>query len=227
MAEATFIFWLQAGAMHLFGINEFAARFPNALVGVATLLVLFYLGNKLYDRSFGLLWALVYAGSILPHFTLRPVLFDPLFNLFIFLSVYQLANLSQSSDHRQRLGFAAWGGVFIGAAVLTKGPVALLLVGVCGLVYWVLSRRLNTFQIGELLLYAFLAFVVSSLWYLPETLRNGFWFINEFLEYQIGLAAVSEDTAHEQPFWYHPVVLFVWLFSGESVLFGGFAKRLV
>lgn len=27
-------FWVQAAAMHLFGVNEFAARFPNAIVGI-------------------------------------------------------------------------------------------------------------------------------------------------------------------------------------------------
>ena len=34
-------FWLQALSMKLFGINEFAARFPNALLGA---IVLFLLG---------------------------------------------------------------------------------------------------------------------------------------------------------------------------------------
>jgi len=34
--------WLQALSMHLFGVNEFAARLPNALCGTITLLVLFF-----------------------------------------------------------------------------------------------------------------------------------------------------------------------------------------
>src|SRR5210317_1808862 len=33
--------WMQVASMKLFGINEFAARFPNAIVGIITLLVLF------------------------------------------------------------------------------------------------------------------------------------------------------------------------------------------
>jgi 4-amino-4-deoxy-L-arabinose transferase-like glycosyltransferase len=47
--------WLQAFAMKLFGINEYAARFPNAVCGVITLIVLFLIGEKLYDRRFGFL----------------------------------------------------------------------------------------------------------------------------------------------------------------------------
>src|SRR5437870_5207659 len=30
-------FWLQAASMHAFGINEFAARFPDAIVGIITM----------------------------------------------------------------------------------------------------------------------------------------------------------------------------------------------
>lgn len=34
--------WLQAIAMSVFGVNEFAARLPNALIGVATLQILLF-----------------------------------------------------------------------------------------------------------------------------------------------------------------------------------------
>ena len=40
-------FWMQVGAMEVFGVDEFAARLPNALCGVVTLLVLFRIGRRL------------------------------------------------------------------------------------------------------------------------------------------------------------------------------------
>jgi 4-amino-4-deoxy-L-arabinose transferase-like glycosyltransferase len=48
--------WMQVASMKFFGINEFAARFPNAIVGILSLLLLYALGKKMYDRQFGLLW---------------------------------------------------------------------------------------------------------------------------------------------------------------------------
>src|SRR2546421_2095457 len=33
--------WVQAASMTIFGVNEFAARLPNAIVGIITLLVIF------------------------------------------------------------------------------------------------------------------------------------------------------------------------------------------
>jgi 4-amino-4-deoxy-L-arabinose transferase-like glycosyltransferase len=217
-------FWLQALAMHIFGVGEFAARLPNALAGVATLPILFYLGNKFYDRTMGFLWVLAYAGSFTPAVYFKSGIIDPIFNLFIFLSIFQLANLS-NSEGKKRYRYAFWGGIFIGLAVLAKGPVALLIVGLCGLIFWLWSRSWQTFKVLELLLYAVMAMIVASFWLLPETLKNGFWFVNEFIDYQIGLATISEDTGHEQPFWYHPVVLLLGCFPASIFFLGSLGKK--
>src|SRR4028119_166377 len=37
--------WLQAISMKAFGVNEYAARLPNALGGIATLMVLLHVGS--------------------------------------------------------------------------------------------------------------------------------------------------------------------------------------
>ena len=46
-------FWLQALSMKVFGINAFAARFPNALLGVLTPIILFFMGTKIKNSSVG------------------------------------------------------------------------------------------------------------------------------------------------------------------------------
>src|ERR1017187_3616547 len=46
--------WMQALSMSIFGVSEFAARLPNAICGVFTLLVFFNIGRKLVDIKFGL-----------------------------------------------------------------------------------------------------------------------------------------------------------------------------
>ncbi len=49
-------FWMQVLSMKIFGINEYAARFPNAVCGIITLLILFEFGRKLRDERFGIIW---------------------------------------------------------------------------------------------------------------------------------------------------------------------------
>ncbi len=60
--------WMQALSMKLFGVNEFAARLPNALCGITTLLVLFNIGRTVKNIQFGLLWMFMYLCSVLPLF---------------------------------------------------------------------------------------------------------------------------------------------------------------
>ncbi len=66
-----FFIWMQVVSMKIFGINEFAARFPNAIIGIISLLIIFNIGNKLYNYKFGVFWTILYAGSFLPHFILK------------------------------------------------------------------------------------------------------------------------------------------------------------
>jgi len=217
-------FWLQAASMEIFGVNEFAARFPNALIGIITLVLIFNIGSKVYNPRFGLWWTLVYAGSLLPHFYFKSGIIDPLFNLFIFLGVYQLYLMTWRKTNGQRNRKAMLAGFFIGLGILTKGPVALLLSGLTLLVFWVLSRKWRTFRIVELLLFGLVAFVVSSVWYLPETLNNGVGFITKFIEYQLDLAS-STSTGHEQPIFYHPVVLLLGCFPASVYFLGSFKRN--
>lgn len=220
-----FFLWFQALSMYLWGVNEYAARFPNAVAGIITLPVLFWVGKKYYDKTMGLLWVLVYVGTFLPHFYFKSGIIDPWFNFWILLSVLQLTRLTETDETSKRRQAALWGGMFLGLAVLTKGPVSVLLVGLCGLGYWLMSRKWQTFRIVELLLYALTLLLVASIWFLPETLKNGFWFIREFIDYQIGLAMRGQDTGHEQPFWYHAVVLLVGCFPASVYFLASFLER--
>jgi 4-amino-4-deoxy-L-arabinose transferase-like glycosyltransferase len=89
-------FWLQTASMHVFGVNEFAARLPNALLGAVVLPALYALGKRLYDGAFGLLWAGMTLASFLPHFYFRSGIIDPLFNVCIFFAIYALSEYSQA-----------------------------------------------------------------------------------------------------------------------------------
>ncbi|HMR43907.1 MAG TPA: glycosyltransferase family 39 protein, partial [Saprospiraceae bacterium] len=140
-------FWLQSSAMQIFGTNEFAARFPNAICGILTLIVLFNIGRKLYDTRFGLLWALVYFGSVLPFLYFKSGIIDPWFNLFIFsgLYVFILGYWKKEKAENISLKYSHWfyflvAGLLIGLGILTKGPVAYLVAGLTMGVYWIFKK---------------------------------------------------------------------------------------
>lgn len=206
--------WLQAISMSLFGINEFAARLPNALIGGATLCVLYTLGSRVANRKMGLIWALLYAASWLPHFYFKTAIIDPLFNLLIFLSVSFLA----SAFDRKTLSSYLWAGLFLGLAVLTKGPAAGLIVGLCIVLYIVLFRGWKLINWMYLIVFGITTLVTTFLWFGVDIIKNGLWFTENFIVYQIRLFS-TQDAGHGGPFFYHFVVLLIGCFPASVFFF--------
>ena len=139
--------WMQAIAMSFFGVSEMAARLPNAICGILTLVIIYKIGKQAFDKKFGVLWVLLYIGSMLPHMYFKSGIIDPFFNLFIFLGVYFLSKLSldlemyESKDRRSyKFKNIALSALFLGLAILTKGPVALLLVIISSIVFFVINK---------------------------------------------------------------------------------------
>ena len=207
--------WMQVLAMKIFGVNEYAARFPNALVGMSTLVSLYYVGRQAATERRALLWIGFYLASWLPHFYFKSGIIDPAFNLFIFGSVYQLYRLRTADKPAINI---LLGGLFLGLAVLTKGPVALLITALCFGVYFIWNRGLNGFKIGRLLLFALFTLLVSASWFAVEVAHHGWWFVREFVVYQAGLFS-QNIASHEEPWFYHPIVLLIGCFPASLFLF--------
>lgn len=209
-------FWLQALSMKIFGVNEFAARLPNAMVGIITLVTIFSLGSTLFNREVAWLWVLFTSGSLTPHLYFKSGIIDPLYNLFIFLAVVQFFyyTLNKNIKHVVFLG------VFMGLATITKGPVAIIVVSLCFLAYWAFNKFKLFFKWAHLLLAAFVTFLVSSIWFGYETIQNGPDFLLAFLAYQADLF-LNPVAGHGQPFWYHPLVLLLGCFPASVMAFPG------
>jgi 4-amino-4-deoxy-L-arabinose transferase-like glycosyltransferase len=200
--------WLQAICMKLFGINEFAARLPNAIAGIVSLNIFYHIGRKHIGHFFGLFFVLAYAGSLAPALYFKTGIIDPVFNLFIFLSVYQwfMAELEVSNQNNARIHYLLF-GLFAGLAVLTKGPVALLIAVIIAVIR-LLSAGKNAWPGWVNLGIAFLTITITlGFWLGVETYKHGSWFLSEFLRYQIVLLQ-GQIEWHNQPWYYHFLVLF-------------------
>jgi len=204
-------FWMQALSMKVFGINEFAARFPNAVIGILSLLVLYFIGKSLFDEKFGLIWALAYMGSFLPHLYFKSGIIDPFFNFFIFLGVFFIYKSITDTTDGRGFGYALFAGISIGLATLTKGPVGLLVAGLSTFVYWITLKFKRITSVKNIFVFALSCLAISSLWFGLEMINNGFWFLKEFIKYQADLF-LHPVAGHSGPIYYHFVVVFLGCF---------------
>jgi 4-amino-4-deoxy-L-arabinose transferase-like glycosyltransferase len=219
--------WCQVLCMKVFGINEFSARLPNAIIGWITLLVLFRFGTSLYSDSsknsqkqitehdsilFGWFWVIAYGGSFLPHFYFHSGIIDPMFNLFIFLSLIQF--WKADNDSYSKLTNALTSGVFCGIAILTKGPVAGVIVYGTWKLFYIIKHRSIRLPYKFLSLSLLAVVATCSIWFGVDLIVNGSWFISSFIEYQIRLLTTG-DAGHSGPWFYHIPVLLLGCFPAS------------
>lgn len=213
-----FFIWLQALSMSVFGVGDFAARFPNAVCGMVTLVLVYRLGSGWFGHTFGLLWALAFCGSVLPQLYFHSGIIDPWFNLFIFSAL--MAFLRGFNGRREAGGSGplwpsfALSGLLLGLALLTKGPAALLLFGLTIAVRWAILRFSLWFRLTDLLVFFPALALFAAGWALFEYAQNGSWFIREFITYNLRLAS-TEDAGHGGFPGYHVAVLLLGCFPAS------------
>jgi 4-amino-4-deoxy-L-arabinose transferase-like glycosyltransferase len=212
-------FWMQVLAMKVFGVNEFAARLPNALCGIVTLLAIYAIGKRLHGMRFGIWWTALHAASFLPHLYFKSGIIDPWFNLFIFLGIYFLSRFidlrEAGARHMPSLMLSA---LFAGLSVLTKGPVGM---GVVLLTYGlslVFSKGVGLVPFRYYLYFGLTALAMICLWFGLEVFMNGWWFIETFINYQLRMAK-TEDAGHGGFPLYHFVVLLIGCFPASVLIF--------
>jgi 4-amino-4-deoxy-L-arabinose transferase-like glycosyltransferase len=212
-----FFIWIQALSMNVFGINEFAARFPNAICGILSLCVIFLIGRKVYSPAFGLTWVLVYAGTLLPHFYFKTGIIDPWFNLFIFSAFYQLLIHFNNPVGKDGMQSALLAGFFLGIAVLTKGPAAIVIISAFIGVFYGLNKFRSITNLKFLGIFAGSLLITGCSWFIIEFARGNGEVIKAFFDYQLRLFR-TEDSDHGGFLLYHFVVLLIGCFPTSLLM---------
>ena len=215
--------WMQVLSMKVFGVNEFAARFPNAIAGITSLLVFYNIGKQQFNYKFALTWVMVYAGSILPFLYFKSGIIDPWFNLFIFLGTYFFIVFS-NQDTKRPLLFVFYSAVFIGLGILTKGPVALLLFGLTAFIYMIINKKYKLFlALKPVTIFVLTLSFVGGFWFILQILSGNSSVLVDFIEYQIYLFS-KKGAGHGGFPLYHFVVLLIGVFPASIFALKSFKK---
>ena len=224
------LYWLMALSFKAFGAGAWQARLPDAVAAWLTVLGCIVLGRAVSAPLAGRFAALV-TGTALGYVLIaRNILFDP---LMVFFWLAALALLVLAVERRQRVWLRA-AAVAVALATLTKGPEALLLLGLVALVQ--LLAAPGAWKRSELLKFyldpwAIALFVlVAAPWHLAA-LRilpgfGWFFFVNETIGRFLGTRI--PDDFHHGPWWYYGPKLLIGFFQWTPLLavLAAFAPRL-
>lgn len=171
-AKPAFTYWLIGGAYHLFGVNEFAARLPSALSGLALIGLQYLFLSRLCGTTRAMFGTLILLLNIEMIAINRMVLTDPELVLFTTFAGYCFW-LGLQEEERSRRYF--WGSYFgMALAMLTKGPVGLV-IPLLGIVpYLTVTRQWRRFwRVGFPIQGTLAVLAISIPWYLAMFVIHG------------------------------------------------------
>lgn len=192
-------YWCTAGAMMLFGQNEWTVRIVPALTGLLTVILITVFGNRLFGMDVGLMAGWVYLTSVVPLILARIPIIDGLFSLLLTAAwmTWWFGYRAPAGPSKNRWMMGAW--ALLGLAVLTKGPAAVALTGL--IVFALVAARRDWRGLRSMcwIRGLFIFAVIVLPWHLAVGARNPEFFHFYFIVQHLGRMVQDE---HSRPVWY-------------------------
>lgn len=208
-------YWLVAGSYAIFGFHDWAARLIPALAMHAAILVSFLLGRRIVGEREAFWGALLLTVSPIFLGVGRLLVLDGLLALWVTLAILS-AYLAQAGA-RLHGGWWFTAALASGLGVLTKGPIALLLLVPPLFAHRWLASSSASISWRAWLLFAAIALGINLPWYIAVCVQQP-----EFARYffiQHNIERFVEPFDHVRPVWFYlpivaygllPILLFAW-----------------
>jgi 4-amino-4-deoxy-L-arabinose transferase-like glycosyltransferase len=212
-------YWLAGIAMRLFGVGEFAARLPSALAALLAVAAVKWTALRTYGVGAAWFALLMLPTSVAMIGFSRAASPDMLFAGLLTAAMAVACEMLQKPRPGPILRVAF--GFFLGAAVLAKGPAAVILAGGATLLWAALSRQWRApFRFLHPLIIA--VFCATALpWYVLCALRNPD-FLRVFIWQHNFERYVTPIFEHRQPFWFFGPIFLLGILPWLPLLVSGF-----
>jgi 4-amino-4-deoxy-L-arabinose transferase-like glycosyltransferase len=184
--------WMEAAAMKTFGFTDFAAKFPSAALGVATILVTAVLAFELTGDA----WLSLFAGVVLlcTQYFMKYAMHamtDVPFAFFVTVAACAYLRGLRNPNHFVLCGSA------IGFAILTRSVMGLLPVSTI-LGHLLVVRRQRLLRSHQFLIGASIAAAIPAVWYGSQYALHGTVFVAKHMEFVGGKIASSTLTPRQR-----------------------------
>ncbi len=220
LEKPVFFYWLVMLSDCAFGVSEFSARFVSALAATTTIGMVFVFARHWLNERAGLCAAMVLATCMLFIGIGRMTITD-----MTLTCVMTGATLSLFMAAHRDIRWWLVSGFFAGLAVLTKGPVGIVLPGAIFCIYTLMIGRFKACFLNRWLPLAVLTCVLIAMpWYLLAYQANGAVFLDILFHNNVTRYA-DIVSGHKQPVYFYLVVLLAG-FMPWSIYLPAAIKRL-
>ncbi len=218
--------WMMSGFMKILGFNSWSARLPSAIFGFLTVLLVYLMGKKFFNKTSAFISSLALVTTVHFLYYSRASMLDVTTTFFITLSLYFYWQAKNSEKNY----FYFLSGLVIGLAVMTKGVIGLLPFLVIALYEIFLFIFYKQKFSGKLLLkYFFIifsAFLVAFPWHYFMFKNFGKSFVDKYFLYHIWDRATSAIEGKGNPFFWYLVVMKVSMRIWFVALLGAFPHAI-
>jgi dolichol-phosphate mannosyltransferase len=193
------LYWLVMGSYKIFGVADWSARLIPSLAGLFTVLVTYWWGRRTAGKFPAFVGAAILALSVRFIYLGRLLTMNSLLCLCV---VCALA-AGHCALARGRFRWHLWlaSAAACGMGLLTKGPVAALLVLIPLFVLQALDRRIAKPQAAIWLAYLGLSAALAAPWYVAVALRDPDFLVHFFWRHNLVRYLMPFD--HAKPTWYY------------------------
>jgi 4-amino-4-deoxy-L-arabinose transferase-like glycosyltransferase len=220
LAHPPLFLWLEASSFKLFGVNDSAAKFPSALLGFATILLMYFLTLELTGDSWLALMAMLVLGST--QFFLKNAghaMTDVPFTFF-----FALAILFYLKGLRNGL-YLLLMGLPLACAVLTRSVVGFLAVGII-LAHLLLMKRYGLLRSPWLIGGLALALALPAIWYVSQYRLHGAAFVESHLAFLNSKIHAEGAAAGWSTVFNYPMALLKYYWPWLPFLVAGFVMAV-
>lgn len=215
-------YWLQASAIHLFGLKEWALRLWPALIGIVGCLVVYIAGRALYTRRAGILSAIILAANPLYFATSHYANLD--LEVAVFISntlLFSIMALQSPHPRLQKaLFFVAY--LFSALAVLTKGLIGIAFPTMIIGIWILLLNRWHLIKKMHLVLGLCVFIGVACPWYILVQKANPQFFEYFFLIQQYSRFLTQGDFNNQSVLWFYVPIVLIGFFPWSAFLIQAF-----
>ncbi len=224
--KPVFFYWLLIASYKIFGINEFSARFPSVISALLLLSIQYLFLKGFTNREISIISIVMLITNLEFFVVAKAAITDMLLCLFTYIILYSFFTAFHREDKWRNI-FIYLASISASLAVLTKGPVGIVLPSIVIFFYLIISgdlkRVFKTFPIFTSLL-IFLIIVIP--WYIIIHLKTAGKFTEVFFFKHNIQRYTRPISGHAGPFYYYLPVIILGFFPWSIMLFPSIISSL-